>query len=100
MRYSFNLEEYFDEDEISSSAISSKEALSEETKNWLRDILPMLKRNIADLVQDADSMQRVFLAIKDNLSPDLIKVLSPLSIIEDQFPKVKRLRGICLTVKL
>ena len=35
-------------------------------------------------------MQRVFLAIKDNLSPDLINVLSPLSIIEDQAPKVKK----------
>ena len=35
-------------------------------------------------------MQRVFLAIKDNLSLDLIKVLSPLSIIEDQAPKVKK----------
>ena len=88
--YSFNLEEYIDEDEISSSATSSKEALSEETRNQLRDILPMLEKNIADLVQDADSMQRVFLAIKDNLSPDLIKVLSPLSIIEDQAPKVKK----------
>ena len=42
------------------------------------------------MVQDADSMQRVSLAIKDNLSPDLIKVLSPLSIIEDQAPKVKK----------
>ena len=50
----------------------------------------MFEKNIADLVQDADSMQRVFLAIKDNLSPDLIKVLSPLSIIEDQAPKVKK----------
>ena len=50
----------------------------------------MLEKNIADLVQDADSMQRVFLAIKDNLSLDLIKVLLPLSIIEDQAPKVKK----------
>ena len=50
----------------------------------------MLEKNIADLVQDADSMQRVFLAIKNDLSPDLIKVLSPLSIIEDQAPKVKK----------
>ena len=50
----------------------------------------MLEKNIADLVQDVDSTQRVFLAIKDNLSPDLIKVLSPLSIIEDQAPKVKK----------
>ena len=44
----------------------------------------MLEKNIADLVQDAGSMQRVFLAIKDNLSLDLIKVLLPLSIIEVQ----------------
>ena len=35
-------------------------------------------------------MQRVFLAIKDNLSTDLIKVLSSLSIIEDQAPKMKK----------
>ena len=46
----------------------------------------MLKRNIADLVQDTDSMQRVFLAIKDISSPDLINVLCPLFIIEDLAP--------------
>ena len=50
----------------------------------------MLEKNIVDLVQDVDSMQRVFLSIKDNLSLDLIKVLSSLSIIEDQAPKVKK----------
>ena len=50
----------------------------------------MLERNIADLVQDADSMQRVFLAIKDISSLDLTNVLSPLFIIEDQAPKVKK----------
>ena len=50
----------------------------------------MLEKDIADLVQDVDSMQRVFLTIKDNLSPDLTKVLSPLSIIEDQASKVKK----------
>ena len=50
----------------------------------------MLERNIADLVQDADSMQRIFLTIKDISSLDLINVLSPLFIIEDQAPKVKK----------
>ena len=50
----------------------------------------MLEKDIANLVQDADSMQRVFLAIKDNLSPSLIKALTPLSIIEDHAPRVKR----------
>ena len=50
----------------------------------------MLEKDIADLVQDADPMRRIFLAIKDNLSLDLIEVLTPLSIIEDQAPKVKK----------
>ena len=50
----------------------------------------MLEKDIADLVQDADLMRRIFLAIKDNLSPYLIKTLTPLSIIEDQAPKVKK----------
>ena len=50
----------------------------------------MLEKDITDLVQDADPMWRIFLAIKDNLSPDLIEALTPLSIIEDQAPKVKK----------
>ena len=72
-----------------SSATSSKEALSEETKNQLRDVLPMFEKNIANLVQDTDSMHRVFLAIKGNPSPALSRVLSPLSIFEDWVLKVK-----------
>ena len=54
LSYSFNFEEYIDEGEINSSATSLQETLSEETENRLRDILPMLKKDIADLVQDAD----------------------------------------------
>ena len=50
----------------------------------------MFEKNIADLVQDTDSMQRVFLAIKGNPSLVLSRVLSPLSIIEDQVLKVKK----------
>ena len=81
--YSLNFEEYFDEDEIRSSATSSNEALSEETRNQLRNILPIFEKDIADLVQDTDSMQRVFLAIKGDPSPALLRVLSSLSIFED-----------------
>ena len=73
LSYSFSFEEYIDEDEISSSAISSKEALSEETKNWLKDILPMLKKDIADLVQDIDPVGRTFLAIKGTCPRILLK---------------------------
>ena len=90
LSYSFSFEEYIDEDEISSSAISSKEALSEEIKIRLKDMLPMLKKNIADLVQDADPVRRTFLAIKGNLPSNLAEVLTPLSNIEDQAPRVKR----------
>ena len=49
----------------------------------------MLEKNITNLVQDADSMQRVFLAFKDNSSLVLTKVLSPFvntgfwSVLED-----------------
>ena len=50
LSYSFNFEEYIDENKISSSVISSQEILSDETKNWLKDMLPMLERNIVDLV--------------------------------------------------
>ena len=50
----------------------------------------MLQKNIADLVQDTDPMHRVFLAIKGNPSLALSRVLSPLSIFEDQVLKVKQ----------
>ena len=55
--HSLNFEEYFDEDEIRSSATSPSEALSKETRKRLRHILPMLEKDIADLIQDTDSMQ-------------------------------------------
>ena len=50
----------------------------------------MLKGNIADLVQDADPMRRIFLAIKDKLTPNIAEALIPISNIEDQAPKVKK----------
>ena len=64
--------------------------MSEETRNWLRDVLPTLEKNIANLVQDTDSMQRVLLAIKSNLSPALSRILSSLSIFEVQALKVEK----------
>jgi len=64
--------------------------LSEETKNQLRDVLPMFEKNIADLVQDIDSTHRAFLVIKGNPSLALSRVLSPLSIFEDQVLRVKQ----------
>ena len=90
--YSLNFEDYLDEDEIRSSVTSSSEALSEETKNRLSHILPILEKNVADLVRDTDSMQRVLLAIKGDPSPALSRVLSYLSTFEDQALKVKKIQ--------
>ena len=53
-------------------------------------MLPMLERNIADLIQDTDPMRRIFLAIKNDLPPNLTEALIPLSNIEDQALKVKK----------
>jgi len=64
--------------------------MPEETKNLLRDVLPIFEKNIANLVQDTDPMHIVFLAIKGNPSPALSRVLSPFSIFEDQVLKVKQ----------
>ena len=75
MSYSFNFEEYIDESEISSLAISSQEILSDETKNRLKDMLPMLERNIADLVQDVDPMRRILLTIRVIYPQILLKPL-------------------------
>jgi len=50
----------------------------------------MFENNIADLVQDTNSMQRVLLVIKSNPSPVLSRVLSSLSIFEVQALKVKK----------
>ena len=50
----------------------------------------MLERNIAKLVQDADPMRRIFLAIKNDLPSNLAEALIPLSNIEDQALKVKK----------
>ena len=64
----------------------------EETRNQLKDILPIFEKNIANLVQDTESMQRVFLTIKGDPSPALSKVLSYLPIFEDQALKVKTIQ--------
>ena len=50
----------------------------------------MLEKNIPDFIQDADPIRRTFLAIKGNWPLNLAEVLTPLSDIEDQAPRVKR----------
>ena len=52
--------------------------------------MSLFEKNIADLVQDTDSMQRVSSTIKSNSSLALSRVSSSLSIFEDQVLKVKK----------
>ena len=66
--------------------------MSEETRNRQKDILPIFEKNIADLVQDTKSIQKVFLTIKGDPSQALSKVLSYLPIFEDQALKVKTIQ--------
>ena len=53
----------------------------------------MFAKNISDLVQDIDSTHRAFLVIKGNPSLALSRVLSHLSIFEDQVLRVKQAQG-------
>ena len=50
----------------------------------------MFEKNIANLIQDTDSMQRVLMAINSNPSPALSRILSSLSIFEVQALKVEK----------
>ena len=52
--------------------------------------MPMFEKNITDLVQDTDSMQRVLLAVKSNPSLALSRILSSLSIFEVKALKVEK----------
>ena len=52
----------------------------------------MLEKDVADLIQDTDSTQRVFLAIKGDPSPTLSRALSYLSSFEDQALKAKEIQ--------
>jgi hypothetical protein len=51
-------------------------------------MLPYLEKDIADLICNAKPLQDIFLAIKGELSQDLLTVLSPAAFIEGQAPKV------------
>ena len=52
----------------------------------------MLEKDVADLTQDTDLMQRVFLSIKGDPSPTLSRVLLYLSSFEDQALKAKKIQ--------
>lgn len=89
--FSFNIEDYIEEGEVSSSAILFRQEeviLADAVKDWLREILPYLEQDIADLVQNAEPIRSIFCSIKSELSPELFDDLSPVSYIKGQESKV------------
>lgn len=88
--FSFNIKDYIEEGEVSSSAIQTHQeaSLADTVKDWLQEMLPYLEQNIADLVQNAEPIWRAFLAIKNELDQDLFDALSPVAYIEGHESKV------------
>ena len=89
--FSFNTEEYIEEDEVSSSVVLPRQEeiiLADAVKDWLREILPYLEQDIFNLVQNAEPICNIFRCIKNEPSPELFDALSPVSYIEGQESKV------------
>lgn len=86
---SLNLEELLGEDETS-SVVSFIEQMSEATRNRLRDILSLLEKDIAKLVEDADPVRQFLSKAKNTISPTLLEALMAVSEIEDQAPMVRK----------
>ena len=89
--FSFNIEDYIEEDEVGSSAVLPRQEeiiLADAVKDRLREILPYLEQDIFNLVQNAEPIRNIFRSIKNELSPELVDALSPVSYIEGQESKV------------
>jgi len=92
LSYSFNLEEYKEEDEIGLQSKLPQASLPDTIQNRLKELLSLLEKNITNLVQDVEPIRRTFLAIKDQLQPNLLEALAQVANIEDYAPKVKKAR--------
>ena len=64
--------------------------MSAAVKDQLQLMLPHLEKDIADLVCNATPLYDIFLAIREELSQDLLTVLSPAAFIEGHAPRVIR----------
>lgn len=84
MSYSFNLKEYIEEGEISLSITQGQASMSDTTKNRLSELLQLLDKDIANLVQDAEPIRQVLSGIKEELPLNLLEALSSIANIKDQ----------------
>lgn len=83
--FSFDIGDYIEEGEVNSSVPKTHQEgtiLSASTRDQLKSMLPHLEKDIANLVCNAKPLQDIFSAIKEELSQDLLTVLSPAVFIQ------------------
>ena len=90
LSYSFNLEEYIEEDEIGLQSKLPQASLPDTIQNRLKELLSLLEKNITNLVQDVEPIRRTFLAINDQPQPHLLEALAQVANIKDHASKVKK----------
>jgi chromosome segregation ATPase len=69
---------------------SSSQALSEENKAKLKEILSLLQRDVQDQVRDADLLREALEFINQDLPADIKASLEPVSQLDNHFAAVKQ----------
>jgi chromosome segregation ATPase len=69
---------------------SSGQALSEENRAKLKEILSLLQREIQDQVRDVDILEEVLESINQELPDDIKASLEPISQLDNHFVAVRR----------
>lgn len=74
------------EEEVSSSSTSAQQSiqtsLADGVKDQLQDMLALLDKNIAELIQDARSTRNIFQTIRSQLPPELELAIIPIAFNE------------------
>ena len=89
--FPFDIKDYIEEREIGCSAPDTHQeehVLSSVTRDRLQLMLPHLEKGIANLACNAKPLYDIFLAIREELSQDLLVVLSPTAFIKGHAPRV------------
>lgn len=88
LSYSFDLTDYLDDHEISSSSLVQGSS-SEKSLDWLKDIISYLG-NTTDLIQNAETVSIIITDLQDVLPLSFRYSFISMANIEDQLPRIKR----------
>jgi hypothetical protein len=69
---------------------SSSQALLEENRAKLKEILSLLQRDVQDQVEDADLLREALALIDQDIPADIKASLEPVSKLDDHFVAVKQ----------